>query len=189
MMKQALAFVVLALTATGVRAERLDINLSSETLRATFDAPLPSETLGGLYEFGGLMGERRGVEFQQAHLGLLVTGDAGARDANVVAGLGGRVFLLGGDGADGGGLGLGGMVDARLPSFNRIGVIAYGYFAPEASTFGDLEGWAEYAVSLDYQVLKGASIYVGWRQLKVDVEDFGNYTVDTGFHGGLRLSF
>jgi hypothetical protein len=187
--KQALAFVALAVAASGAQAERLDINLSSETLRATFDAPLPSETLGGLYEFGGLMGERRGVEFQQAHVGLLVTGDAGARDANVVAGLGGRVFLLGGDGADGGGLALGGMVDARLPSFNRIGVIAYFYGAPEASTFGDLEGWYEYAMSLDYQVLKGASLYVGWRQLKVDVEDFGNATVDNGFHGGLRLSF
>lgn len=188
-MKQALAILCLAAAAPGARAEQLDINLSDEVLRATWSAPLPSQTLGGLYELGGLLGERGGVDFTQVHAGLLVTGDAGARDANVTAGLGGRVFLLDSDGPDGGGLALGGMVDARLPAFNRIGVIAYAYGAPKASTFGDLEGWYEYAVSLDYQVLKGASIYVGWRQLKIDVEDAGNATVDTGFNAGLRLTF
>ena len=188
-MKRVLAFLCLAAAAAGAQAEQVDINLSDEVLRATFEAPLPSERLGGIYEFGALLGERGGVDFHQGHVGLLVTGDAGARDANVTAGLGGRVFLLDSDGPDGGGLALGGRVDARLPAFNRIGVIAYAYGAPSASTFGDLEAWYEYAVSLDYQVLKGASVYVGWRQLKVDVEDFGNATVDTGFHGGLRLSF
>jgi len=188
-MKQAFVFLCLAAAAASARAERLDINLSDEVLRATFDAPLPSQTMGGIYEFGALLGERGGVDFHQGHVGLLVTGDAGARAANVTAGLGGRVFLLDSDGPDGGGLALGGMVDARLPAFNRIGLIAYGYAAPEASTFGDLEAWYEYAVSLDYQVLRGASIYAGWRQLKIDVEGFGNATVDTGFHAGLRLSF
>jgi hypothetical protein len=179
----------LAAIAGGAQAETLDINLSDEVLRATFDAPLPTERLGGIYEFGGLFGERGGVQFNQAHLGLLVTGDAGAREATVQAGLGGRLFLLESDGPDGGGLALGGMIDARLPSFNRIGVVGYAYGAPSASTFGDLEAWYEYAISLDYQVLRGASLYAGWRQIKVDIEEFGNATVDTGFHGGLRLSF
>ncbi|MGH6961724.1 MAG: YfaZ family outer membrane protein [Dongiaceae bacterium] len=188
-MKRTLACLFLAMAATGARAEQVDINLSDVTLRAVFAAPLPSETMGGEYDFGLMLGERGGAEFQQAHAGLLVTGDAGARDATVTAGLGGRVFALGGDGTDGGGLGLGGMVDARLPSFNRIGLIAYLYGAPEASTFGDLEGWFEYAVSVDYQVLRGASMYVGYRQLKVDLENFGNFTVDNGFHIGMRLKF
>lgn len=188
-MKRVWISLWLAAVAGGAQAEQLDINLSNDVLRATFDAPLPSEKLGGIYEFGGLFGEKSGVDFHQAHLGLLVTGDAGARTANVVAGLGGRVFLLDSDGPDGGGLALGGMINARLPSFNRIGMIAYAYGAPNASTFGDLEAWYEYALSLDYQVLQGASIYVGWRQIKVDIENFDNATVDTGFHGGLRLNF
>jgi hypothetical protein len=188
-MKRMLATLCLAAAAGGAQAETLDINLSDEVLRATFAAPLPTERLGGVYEFGALLGESGGADFEQLHIGLLVTGDAGARTANVTAGLGGRLFLLESDGPDGGGLGLGGMVDARLPSFNRIGVIAYAYGAPDASTFGDLEGWVEYALSLDYQVLKGASIYTGWRQLKVDIIDVGNVTAETGFHAGLRLSF
>ena len=188
-MKRALITLCLAAAAGGAQAEQLDINLSDEVLRGTFEAPLPSQRLAGVYELGALLGESGGVQFEQAHVGLLVTGDAGAREATVKAGLGGRLFLLESDVPDGGGLALGGMIDARVPSFNRIGVVAYAYGAPSASTFGDLEAWYEYAVSLDYQVLRGASIYVGWRQLKVDIEDFGNATVDTGFHGGLRLSF
>jgi hypothetical protein len=184
-----LAALCLAVIATGARAERVDVNLSDETLRGTFEAPLPTARLGGVYEFGALIGENRDVDFQQAHVGLLVTGDAGARRATVTAGLGGRLFVLAGDGADGGGLARGGMFDARLPSVNRIGGIAYAYGAPGASTFGDLEGWYEYAARVDYQVLQGASIYVGWRQVKVDVEGFGDFTVDTGFHAGLRLTF
>jgi len=188
-MKRAVTFLCLALAANGACAESVDVNLSGDTLKAGFAADLPSETMGGEYDLGLLIGENHNVEFQQLHVGLLVTGDAGARDATVTAGLGGRLFVLGGDGADGGGLALGGMVDARLPSFNRIGVIAYFYGAPEASTFGDLQGWYEYAVSVDYQVLRAASVYLGFRQVKVDIEDFGNYTVDTGFHVGLRLKF
>ena len=188
-MKRALVFLCLAVAAGGARAEHVDINLSDDTLRGVFAGPLTSG-LSGIYEFGALLGERNDDSYQQIHAGLLATGDAGARDANVTAGLGGRVFLLNGDGgADGGGLALGGMVEARLPAFNRIGAIAYGYGAPKASTFGDFEGWLEYAVGVDYQVLKGASVYLGFRQVKVDVENFGNVTVDSGWHFGLRLNF
>ena len=188
-MKRAFGFLCLVLAARGARAENVDVNLSSKTLRGTFGAPLTGR-LNGLYEFGALLGERNDQSFQQLHVGLLATGDAGAREANVTAGLGGRLFVLNGEGgADGGGLALGGQVDARLPAFNRIGVIAYAYGAPDASTFGDFEGWYEYAAGLDYQVLKGASVYAGFRQLKVDVDGAGTFTVDTGWHFGLRLTF
>jgi hypothetical protein len=188
-MKQALVFLGLALAASVARAEHGDINLSSSTLRGVYGGPLTGR-LGGDYEFGALLGERNDRSFQQVHAGLLVTGDAGARDATVTAGVGGRLFVLNGEGSeDGGGLALGGMVDARLPAFNRVGVIGYGYYAPKASTFGDLEAWWEYAVSADYQVLQGASVYLGWRQVKVDVDGAGTATVDTGWHFGVRLKF
>jgi len=188
-MKRALVFLCLAVAASGARAEHVDVNLNDSTLRGTYGAPLAGR-LNGAYELGALLGERSDRSFQQLHLGLLATGDAGARDANVTAGLGGRLFLLNGEGgSDGGGLALGGMVEARLPAFNRVGLIAYAYGAPEASIFGDFDGWYEYAGSLDYQVLQGASVYLGFRQVKVDVDNAGTYTVDTGWHFGLRLKF
>jgi len=186
-MKRLLAMLGLGLAATGAHAEHVDVNLSNDVLRGVYAAPFPR--MNGIFELGGMLGESHGEKFQMAHAAMLVTGDAGARDANVNAGLGGRVFVLNAEDVDGGGLALGGMIEARLPAFNRLGVLAYGYGAPSASTFGDFEGYYEYAASLDYQVLKGASVYGGFRQVKVDVENFGNVTVDTGWHLGMRLNF
>ena len=190
-MTRVFAFLCLGLAAFAARAESIDINLSDEALRGVFAGPLNHvfPRLNGEYDFGWLTGENHSVHYNQLHAGLLVTGDAGARDANIVAGLGGRIVLLDAEDVDGGALALGGMVDARLPAFNRIGVIAYLYGAPKASSFGDYDGYLEYAINADYQVLQGASIYLGWRQVKVDIEGAGNFTVDTGFIGGLKLSF
>ena len=188
-MKQAVLFLSLVLAAGAARAEHADINLSNSTLRGVYGGPLTGR-LGGDYELGALLGERNDRSYQQLHAGLLVTGAAGARDATVTAGIGGRLFVLNSEGsADGGGLALGGMVDARMPAFNRLGVIGYGYYAPKAATFGDIDTWFEYAVSADYQVLQGASVYLGWRQVKVDVGAGGPATVDTGWHFGVRLNF
>jgi hypothetical protein len=191
MMKRACAVLVL-LAATGVaRAEGLDINLSEHTLRGVFSGSLTNlfPRLAGIYEIGALTGENDGQNYHQVHGGLLVTGDAGARQANVTAGLGGRLAGIDIDQVTGGALALGGMVEARLPAFNRIGAVAYAYGAPKASSFGDLEGYLEYALGVDYQVLRAASLYGGYRQLKAEVKNAGNVTIDTGWHLGLRLAF
>jgi hypothetical protein len=189
--QQALAALCL-LCASGARAEGLDFNLSEDALRGAFAGSLTDlfPSFDGLYELGVLAGERHSADFLQGHAGLLVTGDAGARDANVTAGLGVRLAVLDVEQVSGGALALGGMLEARLPAFNRIGLVAYAYGAPEASSFGDLEGWFEYSAALDYQVLRNASLYAGYRQLKVEPQHTGDWvTVDTGWHLGLRLSF
>jgi hypothetical protein len=180
------------LCASGARAEGLDFNLSEDALRGAFAGSLTDlfPSVDGVYELGLLAGEQDSADFLQGHAGLLVTGDAGARDANVTAGLGVRLAVLDVEQVSGGALALGGMLEARLPAFNRIGLVAYAYGAPEASSFGDLEGWLEYSAALDYQVLRNASLYAGYRQLKVEPQATGEWmTVDTGWHLGLRLNF
>jgi hypothetical protein len=192
-MKRVFAVLCLSLAATPALAEGIDINLSSHALRGAFTGSISQmfPRLDGLYEAGLLIGEVEEREYYQGHAGLLVSGDAGAERANVVAGLGGRIAVLDVDDVDvtGGALALGGMIEARLPAYNRIGAVVYAYGAPEASSFGDFEGYIEYAAGLDYQVLRNASLYAGYRQLKVDSKDAGNVTVDNGWHLGLRLSF
>jgi hypothetical protein len=194
--KRVIAVLGLAIAAPAAQAEALDINLSGQTLRATYAGPLSNlfPRLNGLFDAGVLYGDADGRNFMQAHGGLLVTGDAGANKANVTAGLGGRIAVLNDDDGilrktSGGALALGGMAEARLPAYNRIGAVLYAYGAPKASAFGDLEGYLEYAIGIDYQVLRDASLYLGYRQLKVDVQNQGETTVDNGWHLGLRLNF
>lgn len=187
-------FAVLALLVASAtaRAESLDINLSDEAIRGVFSGPLTSffpRATHGQYDFGVILGEEDGRNLFQGYAGLMVTGDAGARQANVNAGLGGRVLLIDVESVSGGALALGGMFEARLPAFNRIGAYFYLYGSPKVSSFGDLDGYLEYAGALDYQVIRGASVYVGYRQIRIKPDDAGSVTVDNGFHLGLRMTF
>ena len=200
-MKRVLMVVCLAACSGVVHAEELGINLSGEALHANFDGSLKSifPRLNGLYDIGGLFGKNDysgggDLDYREGHVGMLVTGDAGAQQANVTAGLGGRIALLGADAGaggnfTGGALALGGMIEARLPAFNRIGALAYFYGAPNVSSFGDFTRYFEYSGDVDYEVLQSASVYAGFRQLKVGVDNVGTVTVDSGWHLGLRLKF
>lgn len=194
-MNRAWMVLGLALAAGTAQAETLDLDFSSRALHGAFDGPLTNifPRLTGIYEIGGLVGEVDTTNFRQGHIGFLATGDAGAQKANVTAGLGIRIGLLDteafGGKVTGGELALGGMVEARLPAFNRLGVRGYVYGSPKPSSFGDLDGYLEYAVDGDYQVLRNASVYLGFHQLTVDVQNLGTITVDTGWHLGLRLNF
>lgn len=191
MSKRVLAVFCLCLVTAPAQAAGLDLNLSDQALRGVFSGSLTDvfPRVAGVYEAGLLLGEEEGANFQQLHGGILVTGDAGAEQANVTAGLGARVAVLDIEEVTGGALALGGMFEARLPAFNRIGAVLYAYGAPKASSFGDIDGYLEYAVGVDYQVLRTASVYVGYRQLKIDSKDFGDFTVDNGWHLGMRLTF
>lgn len=186
------AMAALLIAASGpAAAANADLNLSDDALRLNWAAPLSalSDNVDALYDAGLLLGKHDDERYVQGHLGALVTGDAGARDANVTAGLGARFVVLDGEDFTGSALALGGQIEARVPSFNRIGAFAYVYGAPQASAFGDFDGYLEYAVAADYSVLRNASLYAGYRQIKIDVDPVGNITVDTGWHLGLRLTF
>lgn len=190
-MKRAFVGVFLLLGAASAHAETIDLNLSGDALNASFYGPLSNlfPRVGGLYQLGLLNGERAGTNYFEGEGELLVTGDAGAERANVTAGLGVRLAALDVEQITGEALALGGQVEARLPAFNRIGAVGSIWGAPDASSFGDITGYLEYAIDADYQVLRNASLYLGYRQLVLHADTFGTVTVDNGWHVGLRLNF
>ncbi|HUS23492.1 MAG TPA: YfaZ family outer membrane protein [Candidatus Binatia bacterium] len=190
-MKRVSLLLALTFGACGAAsAATLDINLSDSALRGEFGAPLPS--LRGQFALGVLTA-KHDHRISQGHATLLVTGDAGAREANVLAGVGARVLVLAGkdrpgNDVQGGALGLGGMFEARIPAFNRLGGTAYAYWAPKVASFGDLNGHLEYALDVDYQILREASLYAGYRQLRIR-SDRDRFNGDNGFHIGVKLQF
>ena len=186
--------LMLAMLAPGlVFAEQsLDLNLSGDAIRGEFSSDtglLPNSN--GKLSFGGLYSDDDNADFTMGHLGLLVTGDAGARNALVNAGLGVRLVGLdvnGGD-ANGGAVALGGAVDARLPAFNRIGLGAYLYYAPDVSAFGDIDKFLEYAANINYELIRNADVHVGARQVRLGFDPGSEMSVDTGAHAGFHLKF
>lgn len=192
MLRRLVIAVGLAAAASTAQAEILDFNLSDEALRASMSGPLSLGVHGGAqYDFGYMYSDKRDARLNLGHIGLMVTGDAGARDANVQAGLGLRGVVLGmRHSNNGGAVAVGGNFDVRLPEFNRIGLIGSLWFAPSVLAFGDAERYSDLSVALDYEVIRNASLYVGFREVRVKVdEQVGSTLRDNSVLLGMRLHF
>lgn len=173
------------------QAEIFDLSVGDNSFRAAFYGPLSrfmSDTKGQ-YDAGVIVRPKREDDLFVAHVGALVTGDAGAQQFDLAAGLGIRGVYIGRDHDSGGAFAPGGQAEARFPGYERVGFSVYGYFAPEVLCLGEFDQYYEIGTGLDYQVLKDASVYVGYRNVKVELENGVDITADNGLHVGLRLSF
>jgi hypothetical protein len=194
-MKRLLAALLVSVAAPVAQAEIFDLSIGDNAFRATVAGPLARlfDNANGQYDVGLLLKPETDEDLLQIHTGVLLTGDAGARDVDVAAGLGIRAVYTGIDSNSGGALALGGQLEGRLPSYNRIGLTGYAYYAPEVLTVGDVANYIEYGVALDYEVIRGGAIYVGYRNIEQDFdlrEGFqAEIDVDSSAHVGFRLKF
>lgn len=182
----------LMLASTAAQAEILDLSIGDDSYRAAIYGPLArfGSDKKGQYDVGVIVRPKREDDLLVTHIGALLTGDAGARDFELAAGLGVRGVYIGRDHDSGGAVALGGQLEARYPGYDRLGLSVYGYYGPEVLSMGEFDQYYEIGVGLDYQVLKDASIYIGYRNVNVELEDNrGDITADNGLHAGLRLDF
>ena len=192
LLKMLVPALVLAGAAMPAQSASLDLNLNDDAVRGEFSGALSSlfsTNAEGQYQLGALYSDDKNLDLKQIHAGLLATGDTGAQELRATAGLGVRAQYLDADGGDGGGLALGGQFDIRLAGFERLGLQGYFWYSPKVLTFGDIEDQTEWSLSADYQVLRNASVYVGYRQLRIDPENGHAFDADDGFHLGFRFKF
>ncbi|MGH8456655.1 MAG: YfaZ family outer membrane protein [Stenotrophobium sp.] len=192
-MKTALAGLGFALAVASFpsHAEILDLNISSNAVRGDFSGPISRVLPGtvGQYDFGVISRPHNSNNLFEAHGGLLLTGDAGLNGVDLAAGLGGRLLYIGLDHNHGGAFALGGQAEARLPSYNRLGLSGYSYFAPSVTSFSDINRYWENGIAVDYEVIHGGNVYLGYRNLRLDVRNGGSISADNGFNVGFRLKF
>lgn len=184
--------LVLAGVALPAQSASLDLNLNDDAVRGEFSGALSSlfsTDAEGQYQLGALYSDDENLDLKQIHAGLLATGDTGAQEVRATAGLGVRAQYLDADGGDGGGLALGGQFDIRLAGFERLGLQGYLWYSPKVLSFGDIEDQSEWSLSADYQILRNASVYLGYRQLRIDPENGHAFDADDGFHLGFRFKF
>jgi hypothetical protein len=188
---QGLLAAALLFGSSAVHAEIVDFGVGDNSFRLAVYGPLSRvfDDAKGQYDVGALVRPKREDDLLVVHTGVLLTGDAGMRDANVAAGLGLRGVYIGRDHDNGGAVALGGQAEVRFPGYERIGFTVYGYYAPDVVSFGDVEKYHELGIAVDYQLLKDASIYVGYREVKTDIGDFKGVKADDSVHVGLRLNF
>jgi len=183
--------VLMLMPALPAAAATLDVAVGEDTVRMGLSGPLSGMFRGstGHYDVGAAYRSESGDDVFVPHVGVLLTGDTGAQQVRLSAGLGLRAVYLTADDENGGGLALGGEVNARLPGYERVVLGLQAYGAPEATSFGDVEDYYDVGVNLGYEVIKGASVYVAWREVRADLDPAGKIKADDGLFGGLRLNF
>jgi hypothetical protein len=189
-MKLRVATIALLFAAnTAVTAGELDISLSNDTAQVRYYAPMSHSKYGHTdFDVGALYTENDDL---MASAGMMMSGDAGSRAPGVHLGVGFRGYGVSFDNInkDLFALTLGGEVLVVPPSERRLGIAFFGNFAPDITTFGDAGQFSEVGGRVQYEVLPEASVYVGYRQIKADLDPGATVTLDKGLHVGLKMKF
>lgn len=166
-----------------VLADKLDLNLSDEAFLVRF----VNQSLAGTEVDYGLLHQEDDVYI--GSLGLHVVDNAGTQESPFQVGLGGRLEFIETDPASGGVLAIGAFGRYNLSSANRFALAGSVHFAPGVTSFGDVEQYVEYAVRAEYEVLRNASLYLGYREIEADFDIADDVELDDGVHFGMRFNF
>lgn len=67
--------------------------------------------------------------------------------------------------------------------------IGEAFLAPSIASFTDAERYLELAARLQIEVIPQARVYLGYRRLTIDTNDYDSLNIDSGFHVGLKVTF
>ncbi|QKT03265.1 hypothetical protein HUS23_05310 [Ectothiorhodospiraceae bacterium 2226] len=172
------------LAAPGAMARSLDVNLSDESARVLYSTRMATGEYGHSdVEFGFMYNEDSNAAVT-AGLHIFNHGLAGPN----YLGLGGRIYGIQTDDADGLALALGGQGRWAPPELGGVGLGGHLYYAPRIVSFLDADRVQEVGVRLDYQLIPHAFIYVGHRDIRMKLSN-GTERVDRGAHLGFKLLF
>lgn len=185
---RAIGLFILSSVSTVVSADNIDLNLRDEAIRASYTMEV-SDTSGLNAELGLLYSEDKDkLDDTLFHAGLHVSGENWSQSGTFDISIGGRVYHTNPGDLDLTAIGFGGQV--RFSPVHRLGIGGHVYYAPEITSFDDAETFIESGVRVDYQVLPQAFVYVGYRNIEVDIVDGpDDVELDDNAHVGIKLLF
>lgn len=104
--------------------------------------------------------------------------------------IGGKIFYLNLDNAqesDGYGLALG--AEGEFTLAPKLSLKAHVYYSPEVTTFSDIENYRDLEIRVAYDVIPEASVSVGYRHAKAELETGGSERLQDNLFIALTLSF
>ena len=166
-------------------ADSLDINIHDDALRIVYGMGLQSVSRGAELELGHMFNQDND---SVSHIGFVVSGENWSDSGVFDIGLGGRAVLVNTDPVDASALALGGRV--RFSPVQRLGIGGFVFHAPDIVVSDDADGYTEYGVRLDYQLLPQGFVYVGYRNVELELDNDGpEIELDDNGHVGMRLLF
>ena len=181
-----LSFCCLILFSHSSLAASVDINLHSDALRISFTKAMERKLVG---DFGALfLDERSGNKHSNKSDGSEVALHAGLHIVNDNLRFGIRSFYISPGDTDLLAVGFGGQANINLS--RSIGVGGHFYYAPEATSFMDGQGYRELALRLNLRLNNGANLYLGYRNIDIEIEGRkGELELDDDIHIGLKMYF
>lgn len=182
---RAALFLVLAIAAGSAGAANLDFNLASNAVGADFSSNL---TDTGLEWTAGFVHHKDRADV--GDLGLDLVGNASPVGSPLIFGVGGKFFYIAPNGIDNGeALGVGAHFRYTWPYFNRFAIGGELYYAPNIVSFQNVDRFLESRVTANYQILRNADAYVGYRYMTAALGGGPNVTLDSSIIVGLSLTF
>jgi YfaZ precursor len=179
-----IVFALLAAASFSAAAGSVDINLSNTTVEAKFyaNAGAADWTFGGLYN--------RDTKDRALNVGLLATGDSAIANSRIEGGLGGKLYsvTVSNPNADVLALALGGQL-RWFPGNGSFAIGPYAFYAPRVVTVLDGQRFFDVGVRAELELIRNSFVYVGYRQMRVDLDNQAKRDVDKGGFVGLQIKF
>jgi len=181
-MRNILSALGLLLIASVTQASDFSIGISKETV--TLDYTGSTAYKEGLeFTAGGLHNTEDG---NLVTLGLQVSQQV---NSSVKVALGGRLMGAFSTVKDASALALGGQVQVTLLDSPKVQLGLHGWYAPEVTSSGSAKNFKDAGVSLGYQVMNNAEIFVAYRLVKISYNNLGQHNIHEGPLVGLKMSF
>lgn len=184
---RAAGLLLLGGISTPVLADNIEFDLRDDALRGAYTMDLNGRGLNA--DFGILYNEDpEQLDDTLVHAGLMVNGENWSKSGTFDISLGGRMIYSSPGELDLSALAIGGSL--RFSPVHRLGIGGSAFYAPDIISFMDAENYGEITLRLDYQVLPQAFVFVGYRNVEVDIVDGPrNVELDEGAHVGMKLLF
>jgi hypothetical protein len=166
-----------------VAADSIDVNLNHDSIQAIYATRVSTAEVN----FGFLNNSDRNDWVASA--GLLVLGDNRGAQTRTEIGVGGKAYFASVGNQNIYALGLGGQ-GRVFPNNGPIGIGGYAFYAPDVVTGGHGKQFWEAGARVEFEMIKNtASVYLGYRKVRAELDVGGKVTVDSGGNVGLQINF
>lgn len=189
MFKRILVIMIFCLTATIAAADSVDIGFNDNSFQLGYEHPMNQDDYGTVM-INGRFFYNGDEETTLGSFGLDFVGQPG-NVSGLNLGVGTKFYVGKTDSdADFINLAVGLRGSYVIPQLQGLGVAGHFYYAPEVFSFQDSEGLMESDVRLTYAMLPKVTIFIGYQNISLDVEDRNSSrTIDDSVRIGFIGSF
>jgi YfaZ precursor len=180
-MRKALSALSLLLAAPLTHAADASLGLSNKTVTVDYT----SQPIGqGLEVTAGFLHHS-----DNGNLGTFGLQASQQVNPGLAGSVGGKLVFIQNDIKNAWALALGGQADWAVPSIPQLHVGVQAWYAPGVTSFNGADSLYDIGTSVSYRVLNNAEVFAAYRRVRVEYDQKGGKTIQSGPVFGMKLFF